>query len=125
MTRRGRIGTMATGVVTSWAGLFVHNLADLPGQSILSPESLGPLIFSATLFAVWVWWPRVGSWLLLGWAALNVMGAVVTVLPLAFLPFSPAQTAAHYGFHVVYLVTQVPLVVICLIAIRHWKSRER
>lgn len=118
MSLRPRIWMMAIAVVVAWVGLVVHNVADLAGQTLLSPESFGPLIFSATLFAVWVWWPRIGAWLLLGWAVLNVVGAILTVLPLAILPFAPAQTPAHYGFHVVYLLTQVPLLFAAIASLR-------
>ncbi len=117
------IWVMAVAVVVAWIGLFIHNVADLPGQSILSPESYGPLIFSVTLFAVWFWWRRVGSWLLLLWAALNVLGAILTVLPLSFLPFEPEQTTKHYLFHVLYGVTQLPLLIAAIASARATGSR--
>ncbi|MCC9194036.1 hypothetical protein LOC59_10340 [Arthrobacter sp. zg-Y916] len=39
--------------VLSWTGLFLHNVADLPGQSILSAESGLPLLLAAALIALW------------------------------------------------------------------------
>ncbi|WP_258804134.1 hypothetical protein [Pseudarthrobacter sp. NS4] len=33
-----------------WAGIFVHNLAELPEQNLLSPESLIPLLVTALLW---------------------------------------------------------------------------
>jgi hypothetical protein len=45
--------------------------------------------------------------------ALNLLvGAILTVLPLPILPFIPEQTAGHYLAHFIYLVTQVPAVVL-------------
>jgi hypothetical protein len=120
---RNWIWAVAMAVAVAWTGLFVHNVADLPGQSILSPESWGPLIVSAILFAIWFWWRTVGGWLLLGWAVLNVLGAILTVLPLAFLPFEPEQSVAHYLFHVLYGATQVPLVVAAIASLRATGSR--
>jgi hypothetical protein len=109
---------MAITVAVAWLGLFLHNVADLPGQTILSPESFGPLIFSATLFAIWFWWRRIGSWLLLAWAALNVLGAILTVLPLSFLPFEPEQSLAHYLFHVLYGAAQIPFLIAAVASLR-------
>ena len=103
-------------VVASWAGFLVHNVADLPGQTILSPESLYPTLIYVALLALWLV-PRarrVATWLLLGWAALHLIGgAVLSVLPLPILPFSPEQSLYHYLFHALYGLTQVPLIVLC------------
>jgi len=41
-------------------------------------------------------------------------GAILSVLPLPFLPFAPAQTVDHYLSHVILGITQIPLVVIPL-----------
>ena len=41
--RRWRAAVLAAAFV-SGAGLFVHNVADLPEQTLLSPESLFPLL---------------------------------------------------------------------------------
>src|SRR5439155_23954966 len=43
-----------------------------------------------------------------------VGGAILSVLPLPFLPFAPAQTADHYLSPVVLGITQIPLIVIPL-----------
>ena len=112
-------------VLLSWLGFFVHNIADLPGQSILSPESLYPTIVFAVLLAVW-FVPRVrtvATWLLLVWAVLHLVGgAVLSVLPLPILPFAPDQSLYHYAFHGLYGVLQVPLILLCIMRLRR---RER
>jgi len=97
-------------VVLSWLGFFIHNLADLPGQTILSPESLYPTLLYVLLLTAW-FTPvrRAAEWALLGWVLLNLVGgAIVSVLPLPFLPFDPDQTLYHYTFHVIYGVLQLP-----------------
>ena len=108
-------------VVVSWLGFFVHNVADLPGQSILSPESMYPTLVFFVLLALW-FVPRVrtvATWALLVWALLHfVGGAVLSVLPLPILPFSPDQSLHHYLFHGLYGVLQVPLIVLCIARLR-------
>ncbi|WP_165478284.1 hypothetical protein [Arthrobacter sp. S39] len=100
------------GALIGWAGLFVHNLADLPGQSFFSPESSIPLLVTALLVSAWITSARYQATVaLLCWGLLNfVGGGVLSVLPLPFLPFSPEQTASHYLFHGLYALAQVPLV---------------
>ena len=55
----------------------------------------------------------------LTWALLNlVIGAIVTVLPLAILPFSPEQSLGHCLIHVVDTLGQVPLTLLAITALR-------
>lgn len=63
----------------SAVGLVVHNFADLPGQTVLSPESLYPMLLTAALVAIW-FTPsrRAATWALLGWSALNLVGGGIT-----------------------------------------------
>jgi len=67
--------------------LHVHNLASLPGQTLLSPETLYPTLVTVAFVVAWLIRPgRVTAGLLFGWALLHLVGAVLTVLPLPFLP---------------------------------------
>ena len=104
--------SIPVGALIGWAGLFVHNLADLPGQSFFSPESSIPLLVTALLVSGWFTPARyLATVALLCWGLLNLLGGgVLSVLPLPFLPFSPEQTASHYLFHGLYALAQVPLV---------------
>ena len=103
-------------VALAWFGLLAHNQLSLP-LAPLSAENLGPLVVYA---ALGMWYVRSrGSGkaraALAGWTLLNFMvGGVLTVLPLPLLPFVPEQTVAHYAAHVVYSVTQLPLLAILM-----------
>ena len=50
-----------------------------------------------------------GAWALIAWAVLNLIGGALSVLPLSFLPFVPAQTVEHYAYHALYAASQLPL----------------
>lgn len=121
-----QIVLVAGATALAWAGLVVHNAADLPGQTILSPESLFPTLLTVVLLvlrlvpATQTW----GAWLLLAWSALNLVGGAVSVLPLGFLPFSPEQSARHYAFHGLYAATQLPLIWVCVSGLRAGRRSE-
>ena len=106
------IAPMVGATVVAWAGFLVHNIADLPGQTPLSPESLFPTVVTVGLLAFWLVpaTRRAGAWALLAWSALNlVVGGILSVLPMGLFPFDPVQSWRHYAFHGVYAATQVPL----------------
>jgi hypothetical protein len=100
-------GMVMLATAVAWLGFVLHNVADLAGQTLLSSETLYPtLIYAACLVLLrWTAWP------LLIWALLNLVGGgIISVLPLPFLPFDPEQTFRHYSFHLIYALSQAPLV---------------
>jgi hypothetical protein len=100
-------GTLLLAVGVAWLGFELHNVADLPDQSLLSPESLYPTLVYLVLAVLLRW----TAWPMFGWALLNLVGGgIVSVLPLSFLPFDPEQTLRHYSFHLIYALSQAPLV---------------
>ena len=103
---------MAAGVVFAWLGMYIHNVADLPGITAWSPENALPGLVWLLLFVLWLVVPgrRWPTALLLAWGILNLIGGAATVLPLPVLPFKPEQTLRHYSFHVLYALAQLPLI---------------
>jgi hypothetical protein len=110
------IGWIALFTALSWTGEYVHNRVELPQLTVLSPENSIPALISLVLFIAWWALPfmRVTAFALFGWAAVQLVGGVISVLPLGLLPYYPAQTAQHYLLHVVYVAAQVPLIVALL-----------
>ncbi len=114
------VAIVATLAVFAWLGFFIHNVADLPRQTILSPESLYPTLITLALLALWLIpvTRTVGAWALIVWSALHLVGGAVSVLPLPILPFVPEQSVTHYVFHVIYALAQLPLLIACSLWLR-------
>jgi hypothetical protein len=118
-----RAGWVAASTALAWLGFYLHNVADLPGQTLLSPETSLPTLVTLVLFLIW--WrfasSRVTLWLLFGWGLLNLIGGGLSVIPFPFLPFEPEQSVRHYFFHVVYGAAQLPLIYL----MRIWLGQSR
>lgn len=109
----GRVKTdrlvVASGV--SWLGLWTHELHRVPALLGFTPD--GDLFMLVIAGALACWWAvsrsRSSAAALLAYAAINLVGGGLTVLPLAWLPFRPEQTVDHYAVHAVYALCQLPL----------------
>lgn len=104
---------MVAALGVSTAGAVYHNLREFPGMSLAAPEMLS-VILPAAILSVW-WLVRPGRplwWATFIWVvALNlVVGAILTVLPIPILPFSPEQSWDHYASHILYALAQLPAV---------------
>jgi hypothetical protein len=120
-----RDGPCAAAVI-SWLGFLVHNVTDLPGQTLLSPETLWPSLITGLLLGVYAAaLERAAGIGLMIWATLNLMGGALSVLPLPLLPFEPEQTVRHYSFHLLYAATQIPLFVVSRRLARRRSSPRR
>jgi hypothetical protein len=111
---------MAAALTLSGLSMLAHNLYELP-LSPIDLENSGPIAFAVLLGVAYAFRPdsRAVAAAVLGWGVLNlVIGGIVSVLPLAILPFVPEQSVTHYGAHVVYAVGQLPLVVLGYRALR-------
>jgi hypothetical protein len=100
----------------SWLGMFVHNMIELP-LTLLSPENSLPGLISIALFLGWWLLPahQLPAWAILGWALLHlIMGGIGSVLPLSVWPFVPEQSVTHYLTHLIYSLTQLPLIALML-----------
>ncbi|WP_448811060.1 hypothetical protein [Agromyces bauzanensis] len=111
--RRWAVAVIVSGAV-AWFGMYMHNIADLPGQDLLSVETSLPTLITFVLVVLWFVRAirRAVTWALLVWAWISLIGGIISVLPLGILPFEPAQTPMHYAFHTLYAATQVPLIVV-------------
>jgi hypothetical protein len=117
---------MATFVVLSWLGIYVHNRFELPQLLLWSPENSIPALISALLFLAW--WqmssksaPTIA---LLGWGIVQLAGAILTVIPFDFLPFYPPQTLQHYLVHMLFALAQLPLVALLIQQLRSKASKR-
>ncbi|HSO70661.1 MAG TPA: hypothetical protein VLQ67_13630 [Arachnia sp.] len=115
------LGLVGIALAVSWLTMLGHNLYELP-LAVRDVENTGPLLMNLVLLVAY--WragsSRVVQWAILGWALLNlVIGGVLTVLPLAILPFVPEQSPGHYLAHLLYAVGQVPLTLVAVAALRH------
>ena len=111
---------MGIALIVSAGSMLAHNLYELP-LSPIDLENSGPILFAALIGVAYALWPasRAVAAVALGWGVLNlVIGAIITVLPLAILPFVPEQSVTHYAAHVVYGLGQLPLVVLAYRALR-------
>lgn len=105
---------IATLTLLSWLGAYVHTTMELQ-LPVWRPENSFPALVGLALFLSW--WRQdqrrqLWAWLLLTWTAGGhlLAGALLSVLPLPFLPFVPEQSAGHYLSHVIYGIAQLPLI---------------
>jgi hypothetical protein len=99
----------AARLAIGWLGLWCHELFRVPSAFGLTLDGSVPFIGVVAALILWQHRPIVLV-RALGWV--HFIGAVVTVLPLPFLPFDPEQTLIHYFAHGVYAAAQIPLVVL-------------
>ena len=113
---RHTVWLMGGAVAISVIGALTHNVREFGLMSVFISGN-GELV----VVAIWgsafaVWWRAakmraVAVWILVGLVLLNLLsGAVLTVLPVTFLPFRPEQSLDHYVSHIVYGVAQLPLI---------------
>ncbi len=112
MTGRPGAAAGCAAAVVSWLGLFLHNVADLPGHTPSAPESAVPALITVALLAAWLAargrsTPRR---LVLAWGWLHLVRGALSVLPLPLLPYVPDQSPRHYAAHALYAAAQLPLV---------------
>lgn len=59
-----------------------------------------------------------------GWTVIIIVFGGDSVLPLSILPFVPKQTIGHYVTHVVYALTQVPLLWVAWRGVRSYRRSD-
>jgi hypothetical protein len=113
-SRDTRASLVAALTFLSWLGAYVHTTLELQ-LPVWRPENSFPALVGLVLFLGWWKQPgrrRLWSWILLVWTAGAhlFIGAILSVLPLSLWPFDPEQSLGHYFSHVIYGVTQLPLI---------------
>ncbi|MDX1600624.1 MAG: hypothetical protein R3191_03815 [Anaerolineales bacterium] len=102
-------------VLLSLVGVVGHNALEFGWRGLLAADTgtVPVVLVQAAVFFAWWKLPSFRSWALglLGVLALLHVagGAVISVLPLAALPFEPEQSVSHYLSHVIYGLAQLPL----------------
>jgi hypothetical protein len=108
-------------------GMLAHNVLELGPAFLVDPQTLIPLAIFAAL-AILTARKSAGraAWLaLFAWSALNlVAGGILSVLPIGLFPFQPEQSLEHYGVHVVYTLSGLPLVLVAWSGIRATTTRR-
>jgi hypothetical protein len=121
-----RIDRVVVATAVSWLGLWAHELHRVPRLLGFTPD--GDLFMLPIAAGLAFWWSRSrgasAAWALAIYAAVNLAGAVVTVLPLGLLPFVPEQSVAHYAAHVIYAVCQLPLLTLAIMRLQPRPDRK-
>lgn len=102
---------VAGALIVSFMGFWFHELNRVPTLIGFTFEWRLTVLFAIIVFLPWWRFPRQIASIAAIWALglIHLLSAVLTVLPLAFLPFIPEQTLSHYLVHAVYALAQAPL----------------
>jgi hypothetical protein len=121
-----RIDRVVVATAVSWLGLWAHELHRVPRLLGFTPD--GDLFMLPIAAGLAFWWSRSrgvsAAWALAIYAAVNLAGAVVTVLPLGLLPFVPEQSVAHYAAHLIYAACQLPLLALAVMRLQPRRDRK-
>jgi len=108
---RPRIDRLVAATFISWVGLWIHEIYRVPVLLGFTPD--GDLFMFPVAAGLAYWWYRTratpAAASLLVYAAINLVGGLLSVMPLDWPPFKPEQNAGHYAVHAVYAVCQLPL----------------
>lgn len=102
-------------VVLSALGMAVHTVREFgyAGLFSLGTGMIPVVTVQALLFVVWWLAPNGKSATAMALTVTAIFqlvgGAIISVLPLPFLPFEPAQTMDYYLSHLFLGITQIPL----------------
>ncbi|MCI0579856.1 MAG: hypothetical protein L0331_27125, partial [Chloroflexi bacterium] len=120
---------LAGWVALSIVGMAIHTVREFGFSGLVSPAT-GMLPVAAIQTGLFLaWWRLPGGRTALeialaGSAAFQLLGgAIISVLPLPFLPFQPEQSVGHYLSHVILGLAQLPLLVFPL-RLRAARSRS-
>ena len=119
---------LTVAVLLSLLGLAIHNFQEFGtrGLTALDLGMLPVLAIQVAILLIWWFspgWRRMMERALLFFGGLHlIVGAVLSVLPFGFLPFTPDQSTTHYAAHVAYGALQIPLIWFTLTLLRRSRS---
>jgi hypothetical protein len=111
---------MVLAVGLSAVGMGLHTVREFGYEGLWAlGTGFVPVVgIQLLLLLAWGLRPNGNSTIALALAVTGIIqlvgGAIISVLPLPFLSFEPAQTVEHYLSHFFYGITQIPLIVIPL-----------
>ena len=109
---------MAAAIACSALGMAFHTMREFGYSGLLSMGTgMIPVVgVQVLLFSVWWLSPSTravtGAALALTGVLQLIGGAIISVLPLPFLPFAPDQSLHHYLSHAAFGLAQIPLIVV-------------
>ncbi len=97
------------GAVISVIGLSYHQLQEFPGEYSFAIMIVLPMV---VILAILIRGAdrKTGQLGLLVYGLIHLIGGGLSVFPFDFLPFVPEQSTGHYLSHVIYAITQLPLI---------------
>lgn len=113
---RGVVLGLGVATLISLVGFLLHNIREfgIAGLLALDTAAIPVVVIQLGLFIIWWRVPSLRTpalVALLVFAVLHLIGgAILSVLPLEVLPFSPEQSLTHYFSHILYGVAQLPLI---------------
>jgi hypothetical protein len=111
---------MVAAVGLSALGMAFHTVREFGYAGLLSLGTGTIPFVGVQVVLVALWWrvrparTVVGRALAVTGVIQLLGGAIISVLPLPFLPFQPEQSGRHYLTHLVYGLAQLPLIVVPL-----------
>ena len=111
---------MAAAVGLSALGMAYHTVMEFGWSGPFSIATGMIPVVSVQVFLFMLWWLSPRARTVTGWALVVtglfqlLGGAIISVLPLPFLPFEPEQSVSHYLSHLVLGIAQIPLLVVPL-----------
>lgn len=101
--------------VISLIGMAIHQIFEFPDDFRMNVTLIVIMSIILGLIVYQVRKSGKGYFILLLFGLIHLIGGGLTVFPLGFLPFVPDQSIGHYISHLIYALTQIPLIYLSII----------
>lgn len=112
-------------IIIAVIGGYLHQILEFPEYFGFIPDYVIPMILML-LIVSWGVMYKAGEQISysvgLGFALVNLLGAILTVYPFDFLPFIPEQSLNHYISHLLFGMLQLPLLYFSILQIKKIRS---